>query len=111
MKSTATLPARIAISASLFASLATLEKAKGQRKLAEKTEKEIKESFVADAALHVCEEGEDVQWVTETGQLAASLAWQSRASLSRELLLAAGIPEATLAACTVISSFPVLRAH
>jgi hypothetical protein len=93
--------AKIAISASLFASLALLEKSKGQEKLAKKTTETIKAEFLNDIFAHDCDE-QDVQWVSTTDQLLISSTWQDgRESINVDLLRAAGVTEEQIHAATV----------
>lgn len=103
MKSTVQIP-QVPIGM-LFNRLASFEANKGQIKRLESENGAIRAEFVTAA------QSADADFVSETGQKCASLRIQSRGTLSRELLAEAGIPAPILDACTVASSFPVLRVH
>lgn len=104
MKSATVTVQQIAIG-SLFNYLATYETQKGKVKALEDDNKAIRSLFVIKA------DSQDADFLSESGQKCASLRIQTRATLSREMLLAAGVSAETLDACSVQASFPVLRVH
>lgn len=91
---------------SLYETLSVIEAEKGKAKLAEKTAKGLQAPFVALSG------SEDTRFVTATGQEAASVKFQTRATVSVEMLLEAGVSPEVIAAATVESApFAVFRIH
>jgi hypothetical protein len=90
----------------LFNLLAVIEAAKGRRKLAEEEESNGVARFKVAAGIS------DAEFVSESDQKLASVVWQTRKSISAELLVAAGVSQATIDACQVESKpFAVFRIH
>ena len=91
---------------SLFPSLQEIEALKGKIKLEESTVKDLIAHFLALSG------SEAAIFVTTTGQKAASVGWQTRATISAELLLAAGVTQSIIDACKAESKpFPVFRVN
>ena len=96
---------------SLFNRLASFEANRGQIKRLETENSTIRAEFVSLAGNGDSDHASDADFVSESGQKCASLRFQSRGTLSREMLVDAGISAAVLDACTVQTSFAVLRVH
>ena len=90
----------------LYNSLAEIEAVKGTIKLSEDKLKGLIAPFI------VISGSEQTVFVTATGQKAASVNWQTRKTISAELLLAAGVAQTTIDACLVeCKPFSVFRVN
>jgi hypothetical protein len=89
----------------LYNDLQTFEKDKGQVKQLEIEIDAIKTRFL-DAA-----QRQDADFVSESAQRLLSVRIQARKTLSAEKLLASGVSQTVLDACTSESQFAVLRVH
>lgn len=89
----------------LFPLLAAMEAAKGRAKLAQAQIEGAKAPFIAAA------DGENVVFVSETGQKLASVSQESRDTVTVARLLELGVSKEVVLAATRTTAFAVLRVH
>ena len=90
----------------LFNLLASIEAAKGRRKLAEQEEKNAIAQFTAVAS------GEDTVFVSTTEQKLASVKFQTRGTVNVNKLLELGVSPSVIQQATVqCAPFAVFRSH